>query len=411
MATTHWAKTRTEKELIDDVTALFASTYDEKAAGVWAAPGRVNLIGDHVDYAEGICLPFALEQLTVVAAAGRNDNTVNIVSLLPGEEEPQRTSIDLEEVGKGNPRSWAGYVVGVIWALNKANALVCKTGMDIAIVSDVPVGSGLSSSAALECSTALAAADVKGASFRQMAMYPVIVEATMRAENDVVGASTGGLDQRTSLYGKKNQALEIDFLYDEFRYVPCNFEEHGLALLVADTNAPHKLIDGQYGSRRGLIDGVTEVLRKKDGTYRDFTVEQVLEMLGKAPECSDYDVYLRRVRHIISETRRTKNAVSALHDGEFAKFGSLMVESHVSLRDDYEVVTPELDSAVNAALSAGALGARMTGGGFGGSIIALVRQEDVEATAASIREASHTRGFAEPSFLTAKPSRGARRLS
>ncbi|EEI27329.1 MULTISPECIES: galactokinase [Corynebacterium] len=411
MATTHWATTRTEEQLVNDAKTLFTSTYDEEPTGVWAAPGRVNLIGDHVDYAEGICLPFALEQLTAIAAAGRNDHVVNIITVMPGQDEPQRLSMSLEEVGKGNPATWAGYVVGVIWALNSSNALVCKTGMDIAVVSDVPVGSGLSSSAALECSTALAAVDVKGSSFRKMAMYPVMVEATMRAENDVVGASTGGLDQRTSFYGKKNQALEIDFLYDEFTYVPCNFADHGLAVLVADTNAPHRLIDGQYGSRRGLIDEVTAVLRKEDSTFRDFTVEQVLELLAKTSECSDHDLYRRRVGHVISETQRTQHAVSCLRDGDFSKFGKLMTESHASLRDDYAVVTPELDCAVNAALSAGALGARMTGGGFGGSIIALVKKENMESTAQSIAEAAEARGFEAPTFLEARPSHGARRLA
>ena len=162
MAITHWATTRTEEQLVSDAKKLFTATYDEEPTGVWAAPGRVNLIGDHVDYAEGICLPFALEQLTAVAASGRNDNLVNIVTIMPGQEEPQTLSISLDEVGKGNPATWAGYIVGVIWALNSANALVCKTGLDLAVVSDVPVGSGLSSSAALECSTALAAVEVKG---------------------------------------------------------------------------------------------------------------------------------------------------------------------------------------------------------------------------------------------------------
>ncbi|MCI6205364.1 MAG: galactokinase [Corynebacterium glucuronolyticum] len=411
MATTHWATPRTEEQLVSDAKKLFTATYDEEPTGVWAAPGRVNLIGDHVDYAEGICLPFALEQLTAVAASGRNDNLVNIVTIMPGQEEPQALSISLDEVGKGNPATWAGYIVGVIWALNLANALVCKTGMNLAVVSDVPVGSGLSSSAALECSTALAAVEVKGASFKKMAMYPVMVEATIRAENDVVGASTGGLDQRTSFYGKPNQALEIDFLYDEFSYVPCNFDEHGLALLIADTNAPHRLIDGQYGSRRGLIDEVTAVLRKEDSTFRDYKVDQILEKLAKTPECSDHDLYRRRVGHIINETRRTQQAVTHLREGDFTKFGKLMTESHVSLRDDYEVVTPELDGAVNAALSADALGARMTGGGFGGSIIALVKKENLESTAAAIAEAAEARGFAEPTFLHAKPSEGARRLA
>ncbi len=399
-----WLTTRTTTELTSAARTLYANSFDTECNGVWAAPGRVNLIGDHVDYAGGISIPFALEQRTAAAVGARTDGLLRIVSIAPGETEAIRFEIPLDEVGPGNPANWAGYVAGAIWAYREATNADNHTGFDIAVVSDVPLGSGLSSSAALECAVALAAHDLDGLADDNRAL---LVAACMRAENEVVGASTGGLDQRASLYGEAGHALAIDFAADTVELVPCDMAAAGLSLLIADTNAPHSLSDGQYASRRGLIDAATAALGAT-------TLRGVADAANRARTWAsetgeaDPDVAYRRVAHVVAETARTAEAVAALKAGDFEKVRRLMTDSHISLRDDFEVVTPELESAF---LAAGQLGSRMTGGGFGGSVITLLPVAQVEATAVAIAEAAAARGFPEPTFMVARPGAGAQRIS
>lgn len=393
-----WLTTRNTEALISDARALYAEHFDTECAGVWAAPGRVNLIGDHVDYAGGISIPFALEQRTAAAVGVRDDNLLRIVSLAPGAAEVARFEIPLDEVGSGNPANWAGYVAGSVWAYRSD----ITTGFDIALVSDVPLGSGLSSSAALECSVALAVQELDGAAEDRAAL----VAACIRAENEVVGASTGGLDQRASLFGQQGHALAIDFAADTVELIPCDLQAAGLTLLIANTNAPHDLSDGQYASRRGLIDAATAALGAT--TLREVT-DAANQARNWAAESGKYDpeVAYRRVAHVVEETARTARAVAALKAGDFKQVRQLMTDSHISLRDGYEVVTPELESAF---IAAGQYGVRMTGGGFGGSVIALVPAAEVDNTAKAIAAAAAENGFPEPTFLVALPGAGAQRL-
>ncbi|MDO5075739.1 galactokinase [Corynebacterium sp.] len=394
-------------DLTQQAAALFVDMFGGQPDGVWAAPGRVNLIGEHVDYAGGICLPFALSQRTYAAMRLRTDGFVRVASVLPGQTEVAQVSMPLAEVGPGNPANWAGYVVGSIWAAIEQGTLPPEfPGCDIALVSEVPLGAGLSSSAALECSVALGAYElVHGAADEDARLR--LIAACMTAENEVVGASTGGLDQRISLMGTAGHALAIDYADDSMHHIPCDLDAAGLAILVINTNAPHTLADGQYASRRGIIDAATAGL---GAPLRDVpNAEDAAAEWARTARPGEEDLVRRRVRHVVSEIERTTRAIEELRAQDFVAFGRRMVESHASLRDDYEVTVIELDTAVDAALAAGALGARMTGGGFGGSAIALVNLRDVDTVQAAVVRAASEAGIATPEFLVAVPSAGAQR--
>lgn len=429
----NWFSTRSTEQAIADVTALFREHFGQDAqdntgpgrssaepAGVWSAPGRVNLIGEHVDYAGGICLPFALSQRTYVAAALNHDGVYRVVSQFGAENtqaETMHEEIAMDQVCPGYPDNWAGYVVGTVWA-----AGLEVPGLDIAIVSDVPVGAGLSSSAALECSVALAAADLAA----DLAADPAsdltetgtdrtaLMHAAIRAENEVVGASTGGLDQRIALFAEPGHALAIDFATDSTHQVPFQIADRGLAVLITNTNAPHSLADGQYASRRAVVDGVTADLGVDSLRYADNAeAESARWAEANTPVGVDAAAWQqtvgKRVRHIVSEISRTAEAIKQLQAGDMAGFGESMQASHASLRDDYEVSVAQLDVSVDVAMQHGTLGARMTGGGFGGSSIALLPSEKVELAAEAIARAFAEAGFAEPEFAVALPGAGARR--
>lgn len=404
-----WFTTRTDEELATAARRLFMATFAEDEAGaaapepvgVWAAPGRVNLIGEHIDYAGGASIPFALEQNTAVAVRPRTDGAIRIASEFDGSVA--QACVPLSSVKPGHPADWSGYVAGAIWAAVEADLLQCD-GLDIAIVSDVPVGSGLSSSAALECSIAVAAYELDHGHLPDDAARAGLVEACIRAENEVVGASTGGLDQNASLFGQRGKALFLDFATGAVERIPFDIASQDLVLLIADTNAPHTLSDGQYASRRGVIDDVQSAA---GCTIRDIpdAVDFAATVAEKSSDSAE--LYQRRVRHVVEETERTLSAASALCASDMDTFRQLMRDSHVSLRDRYEVTTPELDSAFNGA---GELGARMTGGGFGGAVIALIAKDEVDATAQAIEEAAAQQGFPAPTFVVARPGEGARRL-
>lgn len=409
----NWFSTRSNEQAIADVTALFRKHFAEPA-DVWSAPGRVNLIGEHVDYAGGICLPFALSQRTYVAAALNQDGVYRVVSQFGAENtqaETMHAEIAMDQVCPGYPDDWAGYVVGTIWA-----AGLDLPGLDIAIVSDVPVGAGLSSSAALECSVALAAADLAETSTNGKTQpdRTALMQAAIRAENEVVGASTGGLDQRIALFAEPGHALAIDFATDSTQQVPFRIADRGLAVLITNTNAPHSLADGQYASRRAVVDGVTADLQVTSLRYaNDAEAASARWAEANTPDGVDaaawQEVVGKRVRHIVSEIARTATAIEQLQAGDLAGFGESMQASHASLRDDYEVSVAQLDVSVDVAMEHGALGARMTGGGFGGSSIALLPSEKVEQAAEAIARAFAEAGFAQPEFAVALPGAGARR--
>ncbi|MCX2163482.1 galactokinase [Corynebacterium auriscanis] len=425
--------TRDRAAAITDVRNLFSEQFTGQPQGVWSAPGRVNLIGEHVDYAGGICLPFALSQRTYVAARANNDGVYRIASHWSGGIT--RAEIPTEDVRPGHPADWTGYIAGAVWAAWNNGTMpaawangITNPGLDIAIESDVPVGAGLSSSAALECSTALAAWEISTGStlaeqgqVAQKKVLDGLRAASIQAENDVVGASTGGLDQTVALFGKAGNALAIDFATNAEQQVTFDIDSRGLAILIINTNAPHQLADGQYAARRAVTDGVAadlgvptlrqapDAVRRcqpwADKQWNSWSAEQQQDM----PLERWRAVVEARVRHVETEIDRTARAIEVLRAGEFRQFGELMQASHASLRDDYEVTVPELDTAVEVALRHGALGARMTGGGFGGSAIALVDASQAETVAAHIASSFADAGFARPEFAIAIPSEGARR--
>lgn len=401
------SSTRSPEQLTTDAHAFFTEHIGGRATGVWVAPGRVNLIGDHVDYAFGVCLPFATTMATAVAARVREDGIVRMVSHSPNGEildaEVNLAELSTTSAEEGCLPDWRGYIAGTVHALIGG----ATSGLDIAVISDVPLGSGLSSSAALECAVAVAVRDLLAPDTSD----EDIIAATMRAENHYVGANTGGLDQNAVVRGRKGFALALDFLANTHEQVPCDWE--GYQLLVSDSRVEHSHVTGEYSSRRGLIDHVAAAL---DCTFReDDVVERAVEWAsssetGSADLTADSATVRRRVRHVHTETARTIDAIAALKAGDITRFGELMNESHVSLRDDFEIVPDALETAVQAALKAGAVGARITGGGFGGSIIALCRVEDVDAVAAAIEADTAAQGHPTPVIYATSAQDGARRV-
>lgn len=404
-ADVHVVQAWTLEEGARAVTQLFDQTYGHAPAGVWQAPGRVNLIGEHTDYNGGVALPIALPHRTFAAMSPREDRLVRLVSA----QERGPREVDLDAVGPVGSDSavdgWPAYVVGVAWALEQAGVEGIR-GFDLAIDSCVPFGSGLSSSAALECAVAVGLdalfdlglagdADAPDDEGRQR-----LVAACIRAENDVAGANTGGLDQAASLRCRRGEALFLDCRTGHVEGVPFDLAGEGLALLVTDTRAPHSLSDGQYNARRATCEAGAAALGVAvlaDITDRDRALAQLHD-----------PTQVKRVRHVVDEIARTYAAVEAMRSGPMSgdnleRVAALFDASHDSLRDDYEVTCPELDLAVEIARSLGAHGARMTGGGFGGSCIAIVDADRVDETMAAICEAYASKGFAAPQFLLATP--------
>ena len=339
---------------VDRVVAAFRERTGRDPDGVWAAPGRVNLIGEHTDYNDGFVLPAAIDRQVVAAAGRREGGRLRVWSL----QERQPADLELAEIGPGRVEGWAAYPAGVAWALAEAGAEV--GGADLVVDGDMPAGAGLSSSAALECATATALADLSGARLDRAALAAV----ARRAENEVVGVPSGVMDQMVSMLGRAGHALFLDTRSLDTEQVPLPLEAAGLCLLVLDTRAGHRLVDGAYADRRSACEAAAAVLGV--AALRDATLEQVEAAAGELGE-----ERLRRARHVVTENARVLEAVELLRAGELDRLGPLLAASHASLRDDYAVSSPELDTAVEAAVAAGAVGARMTGAGFGGSAIAL----------------------------------------
>lgn len=373
-------------ELTDAVARQFTRTYGSSPGIVARAPGRVNLIGEHTDYNRGLVLPVALPHATYAAAAARDDDRVRIASA----EEDEPWSGTLAGLGPGDVAGWAAYAAGVLWALREDGVEV--PGLDVVVHGTVPLGAGLSSSAALECSVALAACAAAGVE-TSPAVRRRLVAACIRAETEVAGAPTGGMDQTVSLLASPDAALLIDFDSDCTSAVPLALDEAGVALLVTDTRVKHALVDGGYAERRADCEAAAAALGLP--SLRQATLAD-LDSLGD-------DRVRRRARHIVSEIGRVRATVDALGAGDWAAVGGLFRTSHVSMRDDFEISCAELDVAVTTAVEAGALGARMTGGGFGGSSIALVPVERVDAVARAVDAAFVAHGFDSPAHLLAEP--------
>ncbi|MDC5698705.1 galactokinase [Intrasporangium calvum] len=382
-----------------ELTAVFRDAFGREPSGVWSAPGRVNLIGEHTDYNRGLCLPMAIPRRTWVAVAPRRDRRMRILSRqVPGER-----TIELDGLLEGNRGGWAAYAVGVLWALEQAGREV--RGLDVVVDGRVPLGSGLSSSAALECAVAVAAVDVLGLpGYEGDEGRRDLAAVCVRAENEVAGAPTGGMDQSASLLARADEALLLDFDGDHPPvHVPFDLASHGLALLVMNTRAEHSLDDGQYGNRREEC--VAAVAELGVGSLRDLRPRDLDEVV---PRLSS-DVLRRRVRHVVTETERVTQAVAALEADDFDALTALFDASHASMRDDFEISCVELDTAVETARAAGALAARMTGGGFGGSAIAIVRDELVGEVSRAVTAAFSRQGFRSPELFPVTADGPARR--
>lgn len=379
------------------VEEAFAQSFGYSPDGVWSAPGRVNIIGEHVDYQDGLCLPMAISHRCFAAAARTPTDRVRLRSLQSDVE----LDIDAGELTPGAVEGWPAYVAGVLWALRSFISGSATQGMDVLIDGHVPLGSGLSSSAALECATAEAIE-----SLLSLGTTPLErVKAAITAETEFAGASTGGLDQSASVLSRAGHALFLDCRDFSTRPVPWDLGSQGLALLITDTRAEHSHVDGEYVARRADSERAAELIGVP--TLREVPFEQLEEALGRIED----DTVRRRARHVITEIRRVKEFDGLLSSGSvrdhLAELGDLLNASHDSLRDDYEVTVPALDVAVDAARAAGAHGARMTGGGFGGSTIALVEAEQAEAVAGAVAHAFRQQSLGEPVFFLALPSEGA----
>ena len=380
---------------VERARAAFAEVYGGAPQGCWWAPGRVNLIGEHTDYQGGFVLPLALPQGAAVAARVREDRLLQVHSLHVGET----AQIDLDDVGPGRPEGWLGYLAGVGWALTEAGHRV--PGLDVVLDSDVPIGAGLSSSAAIECAVAVAWEDIAGLGLDRDAL----AAAARRAENDVVGAPTGVMDQMASLHGQEGSLMFLDTRSMEIEQVPLELAEHGLALLVIDTRAPHALVDGEYAERHASCARGAELLGVSE--LRDVPVEG---LTGRLATLED-DLLPRRVRHVVTENDRVERLVGVLRSGADPRSaGALMTASHVSMRDDFEITVPQVDTAVDAALAAGAHGSRMTGGGFGGCVLALVDEAAAGAVFDAVAAAYEEAGFDPPTSFIARPAGGATRV-
>ena len=365
----------------------FLELFGHKAEVLAEAPGRVNLIGEHIDYSEGFVLPFAIADRTSAAISRNNDNLVRIASQ---QRKNRIFTIDINDVKPGSAGDWEKYVLGVIWTMG------ISSGVDILVDGTVPSGAGLSSSAALECSVAVGLNTLfnLGKSLEDMA------RATQKAENDYVGVPCGIMDQSVSLMGREGSALLLDCRDLTTESVPFDVASAGLELLIIDTQAHHALVDGGYAERRASCESVAAKFAIP--SMRHLTMD-VLN--SRKSEISETE-YIR-ARHAVTEIQRVKDAVAALRANDFTTLGRLINESHNSLRDDYTVSCVELDEAVDAARAAGALGARMVGGGFGGSAIALIKADQIESTKDAIKKAYADKGFKAPRFFTSLPSAGA----
>jgi galactokinase len=381
----------------ESAAELFLARFGGMPDGVWLAPGRANLMGEHTDYNGGFVLPFALSQATTAAAARRTGGRL----LLCSRQEPGGVlEIALDGLAPGTVTGWAAYPAGVAWALRSAGYQV--PGACIAIDSDVPTGAGLSSSAALECATALALTELDGAAVPRDELAAI----ARRAENEFVGVPSGIMDQSASLLSQAGHALLLDCRSLDRSQVPFDPAAAGSRLLLINTRARHDLSDGGYGRRRAECEEAARLLGIS--SLRDLTDAADTARLADP-------VLRRRARHVVTDDHRVLQVTGLLRGSgrpdTYREIGRLLTQAHSSLRDDFEISWPEADVAVEAALAAGALGARMMGGGFGGCVLALVPETAGGPVRGAITEAFARHGWTVPEFLDAAPSDHARQLA
>lgn len=380
------------------ITAAFTEAYQRPPEGVWHAPGRVNLIGEHTDYNDGLVLPFALREGVSVAAARRDDRVLEVRSLQVAGET---ATIPLDGLAPGAVKGWAAYVAGAAWALSEHGSGVAPGGASLLIDSDLPSGAGLSSSAALESAVALALCELYGIAIPR----PELALIAQRAESQFVGMPCGIMDQSASLLCTEGHALLLDCRSGLSSQVPLELDgsdQGGHVVLVVDTGVRHALTDGRYAERRTECERAAELLGVP-------ALRDVRDLPG-ALAALDEPVLRRRVQHVVTEVHRVEATVGLLRAGAVGEVGAMLTASHLSLRDDFEVSWPEADRAVEAAVTAGARGGRMVGGGFGGSVIVLLTADRRDRVQDAITAAAHDSGAPEPAFHLAVSGPGARRL-
>ena len=365
----------------------FAKTFGAQPDLMAQAPGRVNLIGEHIDYSQGFVLPFAIDLYTSVAIRKRNDGIVRIAS---SQRNQNFETFEVSEIKPGYGTGWAKYPLGVLWALG------ISEGLDIFIDGKVPSGAGLSSSAALECSIAFAINELfhLGRSLKDLALL------SQKAENDYVGVPCGIMDQSISLMGKSGFALLIDCSDLSTTLVPLDLTRADLQLLIIDTGVHHALVDGGYAERRASCESAAA----KIGVA---SMRQLSAALLESSQENLTNPEFMRARHAVTEIARVLETVTKLRESDYLAVGKILNESHRSLRDDYTVSCPESDLVVNTANANGALGARMVGGGFGGSVIALIDRAETGKISIAIEQAFANAGYKPPRFFTSLPSDGA----
>lgn len=373
----------------------FVELYGTAPDGVWSAPGRVNLIGEHTDYNDGFVMPFALPHVTTAAVARRTDGVLRLHS---SDIEGGVVELALDALEPGTDQEWTAYPAGVVWALREAGHPV--TGADVHLASTVPTGAGLSSSAALEVVIALALNDLYELGLQRWQLARLC----QRAENVYVGAPTGIMDQTASACCEAGHALFLDTRDLSQKQIPFDLAAEGMRLLVVDTQVKHAHSGGEYGKRRAGCEKGAALLgvdALRDIPYDE--LDSALDRLG------DEEEVRRLVRHVVTEDQRVEQVVALLEAGDTRAIGPVLTAGHASLRDDFRISCPELDLVVDTALASGALGARMTGGGFGGSAIVLAEAADVDTITKAVEEAFAAGGFKAPRTFEAVPSAGARR--
>ncbi|MET9558707.1 MULTISPECIES: galactokinase [Streptomyces] len=384
------------EEAVQQVRGGFEKLYGTAPEGIWAAPGRVNLIGEYTDFNEGFVMPLALPHTAVAAVSRRDDGVLRLHS---ADIEGPVVELHVDDLAPLTNTSWAAYLAGVVWVLRSAGHAV--TGADIHLASTVPTGAGLSSSAALEVVTALALNDL----YELGLTGPELARVAQRAENDFVGVPCGIMDQTASACCTEGNALHLDCRDLSIRQVPFDLPSQGLQLLVVDSRVKHALGDGAYAERR---EGCEEGARQLGIPFlRDLAYEDLDAALARL---SDERVR-RYVRHVVSDDHRVEQVIALLDAGDIRAIGPVLTAGHASLRDDLRISCPELDLAVATANQAGALGARMTGGGFGGSAVVLVESADADTVTKAVEEAFATAGHTAPRVFPAVPSEGARRVA
>jgi galactokinase len=389
---------RSPGSLGSPVAQSFSDAFGSEPSGLWSAPGRVNLIGEHTDYNAGLCLPIALPQRTYAAVRLRADRRLRLRSL----QSSDSYDLELDDVRAGKPPGWGGYAAGVLWSLQDAGHRV--QGLDLVVDGQVPVGAGLSSSAALECAVAAAASDLMGLDLlvddhARSSLAAICVN----AENTIAQAPTGGMDQSASLRCEVAHALLLDCRDGSVQHVPFDPPAQGLTLLVMNTRAEHSLVDGQYQARRADCEEAARQLVVR--SLREVPAHGLKETLERL---SDKRIRAR-ARHVVTEIDRVRLAVSLLRAGRMSEVGPVFSASHASMRDDFEISCAELDAAVEVAMAHGALGARMTGGGFGGSAIALVPADSTATVTEAVIQDFTDQGFDTPDCFAVTAGGPARR--